>query len=294
MNDRIATASPAGVALAALVFAVAVLAARRRPEGLRRQLQGQHRERHRHRRRRRWSQTLPVAAGPARHDARRPTAARSTSAATASQQRQRDRHRRATASRAPIEVGKSPHGLAMMPDGRTLLVGVYGEDRVAFVDTATRRRGRAACRSPSRTRSRCGPTARSPTSRRRSPASSRWSSSTSPRARCRARVALDKPPRDPEFSADGSALYVTLAGVNAIQVLDPASEQASSRRFRPAPSPHIASVVRGRRRSAPSVVQGPGELQLFDPATNAPLRAIAVGKQPHWMASRRADGTRST
>jgi YVTN family beta-propeller protein len=26
-------------------------------------------------------------------------------------------------------------------------------------------------------------------------------------------------------------------------------------------------------------------LQLFDPATNKPVRAIAVGKQPHWQAS---------
>ncbi len=31
-------------------------------------------------------------------------------------------------------------------------------------------------------------------------------------------------------------------------------------------------------------MQGPGELLLFDPATNAPLRSIAVGKQPHWVA----------
>ena len=32
------------------------------------------------------------------------------------------------------------------------------------------------------------------------------------------------------------------------------------------------------------MIQGPGELLLFDPATNTPLRAIAVGKQPHWIA----------
>ena len=30
-------------------------------------------------------------------------------------------------------------------------------------------------------------------------------------------------------------------------------------------------------------VQGPGELVFFDPATNKPLRSIAVGKQPHWI-----------
>ena len=34
-------------------------------------------------------------------------------------------------------VGKAPHGLAMQADGKTLLVGVYGEDRVAVVDLAS-------------------------------------------------------------------------------------------------------------------------------------------------------------
>jgi YVTN family beta-propeller protein len=32
------------------------------------------------------------------------------------------------------------------------------------------------------------------------------------------------------------------------------------------------------------VVQGPGELALFDPATNKATRSVAVGKQPHWAA----------
>jgi YVTN family beta-propeller protein len=36
-------------------------------------------------------------------------------------------------------------------------------------------------------------------------------------------------------------------------------------------------------------VQGPGELLLFDPATNKPVRNIAVGKQPHW-ATTSSDG----
>ena len=36
-----------------------------------------------------------------------------------------------------IDVGKTPHGLAVTPDGRTLLAAVYGEDRIAFVDTAS-------------------------------------------------------------------------------------------------------------------------------------------------------------
>jgi YVTN family beta-propeller protein len=32
-------------------------------------------------------------------------------------------------------------------------------------------------------------------------------------------------------------------------------------------------------------VQGPSEPLLFDPATNTPVRNVAVGKQPHWAAT---------
>ena len=49
-------------------------------------------------------------------------------------------------------------------------------------------------------------------------------------------------------------------------------------------SPHIAARFRDASVGT-VVVQGPGELLLFDPATNAPLRSVAVGKQPHWMAA---------
>ena len=96
-------------------------------------------------------------------------------------------------------------------------------------------------------------------------------------------IPLDKTPRDLEFGYDGKALYFTLAGVNAVQVLDPASDKIVAE-IPTGASPHIANVFRG----APAgtvVVQGPGELMLFNPATNAALRSIAVGKQPHWVAA---------
>jgi YVTN family beta-propeller protein len=39
------------------------------------------------------------------------------------------------------------------------------------------------------------------------------------------------------------------------------------------------------RPQAPWWCRGPGELTLFNPATNAAVRSIAVGKQPHWVAA---------
>jgi YVTN family beta-propeller protein len=180
-----------------------------------------------------------------------------------------------------IEVGKTPHGLAMQPDGRMLLVAVYGEDRIAFVDTATR----AIVGSV--------PVPKPHTIAVRPDGKLAYVSSQQPgkfalvivdlanRAVARS-IALDKPPRDLEFSYDGKALYFTMAGVNAVQVLDPETDRIVAA-VQTGESPHIAGYFRG----APAgtvVVQGPGQLLLFDPSTNAPLRSIAVGKQPHWVA----------
>ena len=107
-----------------------------------------------------------------------------------------------------IDVGKTPHGLAMTPDGRELLVGVYGDDKVAFVDTA------------SNTVVGSVPVAKPHTIAVRPDGQVAYVASQEPgkfalvvvdlAARSVLRtVALDKPPRDPEFSADGRALYFT-------------------------------------------------------------------------------------
>lgn len=187
-----------------------------------------------------------------------------------------------------IEVGKTPHGLAMQPDGRVLLVAVYGEDRIAFIDTATRAIvGSVAVPKPH-------------TIAIRPDGKLAYVASQQPgkfalvvvdlAARAAVReIALDKPPRDPEFSYDGKALYFTMAGVDAIRVLDPENDRIVAS-VPTGASPHIAGYFRGAPAGT-AVVQGPGELLLFDPATNAPLRSIAVGKQPHWVAAS-ADGKR--
>jgi len=181
-----------------------------------------------------------------------------------------------------IEVGKTPHGLALTPDGRTLLVSVYGEDRITLVDTASQAIVATV------------PVAKPHTIAVRPDGKLAYVSSQEPgkfalvvvdiaaRAALRS-IALEKPPRDLEFGADGAALYFTLANVNAVQVLDPASDKIVAQ-ITTGASPHIASVFRGATVGT-VVVQGPGELLLFNPATNAPLRSIAVGKQPHWMAA---------
>jgi YVTN family beta-propeller protein len=73
-------------------------------------------------------------------------------------------------------------------------------------------------------------------------------------------IDVGKPPRDPEFGADGRALYFTLAGIDAVQVLDPASDKTVAQ-IPTGASPHIAALFRNASIGT-VVVQGPGELLL--------------------------------
>jgi YVTN family beta-propeller protein len=178
-----------------------------------------------------------------------------------------------------IEVGKTPHGIAVTPDGKMVLVGVYGDNRVAFIDTASNTVVATVPVPNPHTIAR--PTARRPC-RQQSGKFALVVVDLASRSVVRA-VALAAAPRDPEFSFDGKSLYFTLAGVNAIEVLDPMTDKIVAE-VPTGVSPHIARLYRGATLGA-AVVQGPGELQLFDPATKKQVRAIAVGNQPHWQAS---------
>ena len=224
--------------------------------------------------------TVPVAAGPdgiviARDDAQVFVSGSSASSLsvidTASDQVVRT-----------IEVGKGPQGLAITADGRWVLAAVNGDDRVAFIDTAARTVAASV------------PVAKPHTIAIRPGGKQAYVSSQEPghfslvvidlaTRTVGATIALEKTPRDLEFSDDGNALYVTLAGVSAVQVIDPESNRIVSQ-IATGVSPHIAHHFAGAAAGV-VVVQGPGELMLFDPATLVPIRSVAVGKQPHWVDS---------
>jgi YVTN family beta-propeller protein len=185
-----------------------------------------------------------------------------------------------------LEVGRSPHGLNLSRDGRRLFVAVYGEDRVAVINTASGQQLASVLVAKPHT------IAVLPGGDRA------YVTSQAPGHFALAVVdlntlavlhelPLDKPPRDIESAFDGRAVYFTLAGENAVQVLDARSDQIVAR-VPTGISPHIANLFRGAA-AATVVVQGPGELMLFDPSSHAAMRSIAVGRQPHWVAAS-ADG----
>ena len=96
-----------------------------------------------------------------------------------------------------------------------------------------------------------------------------------------ASVPVEKTPRDLEFGPDGKALYVTLAGVSAVQVFDPASNKLVAQ-IPTGVSPHVAHHLRrhARRRGGGA---GAGRADAVRPGDAAATGSIAVGKQPHWV-----------
>ncbi|KQX30038.1 plastocyanin/azurin family copper-binding protein [Variovorax sp. Root434] len=179
-----------------------------------------------------------------------------------------------------IDVGKGPQGLAMTADGKWLLVAVNGDDRVAFVDTSAHGVS-ATVPVPKPHTIAIRPDGRQAYVASQEPGHFALVVIDMATRAVVTQIPLDKPPRDLEFDADGKALYLTLAGVAAVQVLDPATNQWGA----PVPtgvSPHIAQRF-AAMASGVVVVQGPGEVLLFDPATRASVRSIGVGKQPHWL-----------
>jgi len=181
-----------------------------------------------------------------------------------------------------LKVGKTLNGLAMASDGSLLLAAVYGEDRVAFIDPATgETTANVAVMKPHAiTISPDGKSAYVASQEQGHFALAKLDLGAHKVART---LPLAKTPRDVEFSYDGKNLYFTLAGANAIQVLDAASDQVL-KEIPTGVSPHIAGYYRGTNVGV-GVVQGPGELLLFDPQTHVSLHSVAVGKQPHWVAT---------
>jgi len=187
---------------------------------------------------------------------------------------------------ASIDVGANPHGLAVSGDGSRVLVLGWGSNRALVIDTATDRViGEVPVAQPHNgTLSRDGRTGWVASQQQGATALVRldltlWKEG--------ARIPLDKTPRGLELGPDGRRIFFTLAGVNAIQVLDTVTNRIATQ-IPVGASPHYAPFTPDGRWAL-AVVQGPGELAILDTASNTLAGTVAVGKAPHWSMSS-ADG----
>jgi YVTN family beta-propeller protein len=184
--------------------------------------------------------------------------------------------------RASIEVGKSPHGLALTPDGRTVLTAVFGANAVAFIDASSAAvLGTVDVASPHNI-------AITPDGRTAFVASQPKGAfalvSVDVRGMKRIGVVpLDKMPRALNVSPDGTKLYFTLAGSDAVQVLDIA-RRAVSVQVPVGASPHNP-LFDARMGTALVVSQGPGVLSVIDASADSVKGTVKVGTLPHWIAT---------
>jgi YVTN family beta-propeller protein len=179
-----------------------------------------------------------------------------------------------------IEVGANPHGLAMSADGKRVLVSAFGTNRSLVIDTAADRIvGEVAVpQVHNGTLSADGSRAYVASQKQGEAAIVILDLKTMARAGA---VPLDKTPRALDLSPDGKRLYFTLAGVNAVQVLDTATNQVVAQI---AVGAHEAPFT-ADGRWALAVSQGPGEIGVLDVATGTVAGTVTVGKLPHWVTS---------
>ena len=125
---------------------------------------------------------------------------------------------------ASIDVGANPHGLSVSGDGSRVLVSGWGSNRALIIDAASDRViGDVPVAQPHNgTLSRDGRTGWVASQQQGATALVRLDLTKWKEV---GRVALDKTPRGLELSPDGRRVFFTLAGVNAIRLLDTATNQ---------------------------------------------------------------------
>ncbi|HEX8968231.1 MAG TPA: cupredoxin domain-containing protein [Chloroflexota bacterium] len=179
-----------------------------------------------------------------------------------------------------IQVGATPHGLAITPDGSRVLVAGFGTDSVEAIDTASHQVvWQAPVPQPHNIAITAdGQTAYVAAQKEGEQQLAIIDISTGVEA---GSMALDHTPRALNLTPDGADIAYTLAGVDALQVRDLASQQLDAQVPTGASPHHPLFTPDGKLGLV--VSQGPGTLDLFDPSAYTALGTVKVGAMPHWI-----------
>jgi YVTN family beta-propeller protein len=180
-----------------------------------------------------------------------------------------------------IDVGPTPHGLAISPDGHQVVVSGWGANRVSVIDTTTDSIvGSVSVPQPHNSViSRDGRTAYVGSQQQGATAIVMVDLVQQTQV---GTIPLDKTPRALDLSVDGTQLYVTVAGMDAVQVLDIASKRVMDP-ISVGISPH-QPLIPPAGPVGLVVSQGTGTLELLDLPRHAVSSTVQVGKAPHWIA----------
>ena len=181
-----------------------------------------------------------------------------------------------------IDVGGTPHGLTLTPDGQTVLVAVFDPGRVAFIDTKTDKiTGTVVVAKPHNIA--VSPDGRSAYVASQQPGAAALVLVDVGRRSVIGTTPLDAAPRALSFRPDGRELLYTVAGVNEVQGLDPATDRVVAHVAVGASPHHPAFSSDGNIGLV--VSQTTGELAILRATDNAVIATVAVGKLPHWIAT---------
>ena len=179
-----------------------------------------------------------------------------------------------------IEVGMTPHGLAITPDGSQVLLADFGGDQAEIIDTASDTvSARVSVARPHNS-------AISADGTRAFVGSQQMGSPSIAIVDLLAAaeigsVALEQAPRALDYAPNGMA-YFTLMGVDALQVLDPATQKLGTAIVTGGSPHHMLATKDGAFELV--VSQTAGDLEFVDPQAGTVVANVPTGLTPHWIA----------
>jgi YVTN family beta-propeller protein len=179
-------------------------------------------------------------------------------------------------------VGLYPYGLSISPDGRQLLVSVWGADEVVIIDTATDRiTGRVSVSRPDRSAiSPDGRIAYVGSASLDDPALAVVDLTKFAKV---GTIPLSHAPGALAFGPDGTRLYFTVDGVDTVQVLEVGRNKIIA--AVPAGGAHHGLIFGASAYGTLVVSQSRNELEILDPVRNNLSGTVAVGRLPHGIAT---------
>jgi len=183
---------------------------------------------------------------------------------------------------ACIDVGSMPHGLAITPDGKRILVAGFGSNQVEAIDTrANRIVWRTSVAKPHNLG--IAPDGRTAYAASQQQGHQALAILDVPSGVALGVVPLDYIPRALNVSPDGEEVFFTEAGVDAVLVLDRATNEIVTRIPVGASPHHPLFTPDGKIGMV--VAQRSGELDLFDPQSYRTIGNVKFGSMLHWIAS---------
>lgn len=183
---------------------------------------------------------------------------------------------------ASIEVGPTPFGLAISPKERKLFVAVQGTNQIVVVDTATEQiLGRVSVREPR------GITI-SPDADTAYVSSGQFGDTAIVVIDLATLEVTDRIPvhyglEELGIGPDGTRLYFTTAGENALHVLDPIHRRAVAEiPIGASPRHHLLATGEG---SILVVRQGENDLEILDASRYSVRGTVRLGEAPSWIAT---------